>query len=97
MSYFATVASGLTAKSDLSYVNSELAGKEPLVALAVDRVVSTTSSGQLEASNVSTTELASLSGVSSSVQSQLDTKEPLVALTVNRVVTVNNSGQLEYD
>ena len=74
--YFETVAAGLDSKADLALTTSELAGKEPLVTLAVNRVVTTTNSGQLEASNVSNTELASLSGVSSSVQSQLDSKEP---------------------
>ncbi len=56
--------------------NNELAGKEPLVSLAANRVVSTTSSGHLEVSNVSNTEFGSLSGLPSSVQSQLGAKEP---------------------
>ena len=74
--YFQTISEGLASKADLELTTSELAGKEPLVSLPANKVVTTTSSGRLEASGVSHTELGHLIGVTSSVQSQLDLREP---------------------
>ena len=74
--YFNTVAAGLQAKADLTYTNSALDGKEPLVSLAAERALTSSSTGQLAASSTTSLELNHLAGVTSPIQTQLGGKEP---------------------
>jgi hypothetical protein len=59
--------------------------------LTADRVVISDPSGKIAAAAVTSTELATLSGITSNVQAQLDTKQPTIVGAASSVVTANLS------
>src|SRR5665648_450635 len=74
---------------------SQLAAKEPMIALTTNRAVVSDGAGALAASAVTAIELALLAGVTSQVQTQLNAREPTVALAASRALTSSATGALE--